>query len=349
MQKPRILAIEKGGSLVQKKLKGKDYLEPVNGRSVFARIRGVSSIARLEVETFRAIDSTDMQTSDRIKIARAIYKHANDFDGFVVAQGTDSAVETACALTFMIQKLGKPVVILSAQKSIFEYRTDATNKALAAIEVATQDFGEVVIMNGTEVLRGPRAVKLDDYGDDVFRSFRVPPVGKIGVTIEPQGHRIRRFEGDPLLFTDFDTNVQPIYLVSGATTSAFSWAVDNKEIHGIVIVGFGPGNIPQMIPLYYDGIKRARDMGKPVVIVGQALKGANARSTYEVGYKPIKLGAISGADMTIQLAVQKLMYALGLAKKSGPHEQNTTDIIQFVRRIMNTNYAQELNTDLCLK
>lgn len=346
MHKPRILAIERGGSLVQKKIRGRDYLEPDKNKSVFAKIRGISSIAKLEVEKLEAIDSTDMTTPDRVKIARIIYKHAKEFDGFIVAQGTDTAVETASALTFMIQGLGKPIVILTAQKSIFEYRNDAINKALAAVEVATQDFGEVIIISGSGVLRGPRTVKLDDFGDDIFYSFRVPPVGRIGVSIEPQDHRIKRFEGDPVLFTEFDTNIELMHLISGITTDTFNWLVNNQEITGIVVVGFGPGNIPQVIPKYYEGIKRAHEIGKSVVIVGQALQGANSRATYEVGYKPVKLGAISGADMTMQTAAQKLMYALGLARE---RKISNYDRIAFVRDIMQTNYAQELNTELCIR
>ena len=38
-----------------------------------------------------------------------------DFDGFVILHGTDTLAYTAAALSFMLENLGKPVVITGSQ------------------------------------------------------------------------------------------------------------------------------------------------------------------------------------------------------------------------------------------
>ena len=44
-----------------------------------------------------------------------IHKSYSAYDGFVVLHGTDTLAYTACALSFMMENLGKPVVITGAQ------------------------------------------------------------------------------------------------------------------------------------------------------------------------------------------------------------------------------------------
>jgi L-asparaginase len=41
-----------------------------------------------------------------------------DFDGFVVLHGTDTLSYTAAALSFMLENLGKPVVITGSQVNV---------------------------------------------------------------------------------------------------------------------------------------------------------------------------------------------------------------------------------------
>jgi hypothetical protein len=44
-----------------------------------------------------------------------IYKNYHDYDGFVVLHGTDTMSYTASALSFMLENLGKPVVLTGSQ------------------------------------------------------------------------------------------------------------------------------------------------------------------------------------------------------------------------------------------
>ena len=99
---------------------------------------------------------------------------------------------------------------------------------------------------------------------------------------------------------------------------------------------FGAGNISTP---YHDSIRRATKLHKPIVVLTQCLKGAAEMGIYEVGAIPLQLGAISGGDMTMPTATQKLMYALGKAKINtiSPKER-----IEFVRELLQTEFAREI-------
>ncbi|MBU0586178.1 asparaginase [Candidatus Micrarchaeota archaeon] len=334
----RVLAITTGGTIAA--TPGKFGLRPTEKKQdVISLVRKHLQKMKIvvEVKHLKPVDSTNMLTAHRKEIATIIFQNAHGFDGFVITHGTDTMVDTAAALTFMIQRLGKPIVLTGSQISAYKPRTDGINNMLAAFEIATQDFGEVLIAFGNHIIRGPRAIKYDEQGFNAFQSTRVQPIGKIGIDIRPHVHRIKRFNGDPILFTDFDTNIGFFHPMSGVDHHRFEDMVSDKMIHGLVVVGFGAGNISEA---YYNGISMATKMNKPIIVVTQCLEGGAEMGIYEVGTRPLELGAISGEDMTMQTATQKLMYALGRirAESIAPEE-----IINYVKRITHMNYAEEIS------
>ncbi len=342
LQKPRIYVLETGGTIAQKKTviaKGISAHRPIQD-SVVKKVKGVNKLADVKVELLpKLIDSTNMLTHQRIMLAKKLYANHRHFDGFVILHGTDTMAETAAFLTFALRCFGKPIILTGSQRSIYEDRTDAKNNILAAIESSTQDYGEVVICFGGQVLRGSRALKYDEEGNDAFESPRCPPIGKIGLSVTPLGGRINRFSGDPVLFTDFDTGISFEYPASGASIDIFSSTIKNRNVHGIVFVGFGAGNIPES---YYPALASARELNKPVVVVTECPRGKTDMGIYEPGVKPLELGVIPGADMTPKVAAQKLMFALGRATADNIA---SIDKIEYVRHRIHTPYAREISLE----
>ena len=57
-----------------------------------------------------------------MQIAKDIKKNYEEFDGFVILHGTDTLAYTSSALSFMLENLGKPVIVTGSQIPSFETR-----------------------------------------------------------------------------------------------------------------------------------------------------------------------------------------------------------------------------------
>lgn len=327
--------IQTGGTLGQEK--GQDGVYRPSDKDYLDKVPEIHQLADITVERPANIDSTNMETTHRAMLAKKIYENYNKYDGFVIVHGTDTMADTASALNYMIQKLGKPVVLTGSQISIFEPESDAPKNLYNAVKTATMDIGEVVITFGDKIVRGNRAIKEDEKGFNAFSSPRVPPVGKIGLEITLENHRIRRYEGKPKLFTEFDTGIEFYQQTSGSQSKVLTKYADDDSIEGLVIGGFGAGNIQgRLIP----SIERIIESGKPVVVTTICPLGSAEMGIYEVGSTPLKAGAISAIDMTREAATQKLMYALGLANKI---TRDTKEKISIVKEIIHQEYAGDIS------
>ncbi|MFH1276367.1 MAG: asparaginase [Candidatus Woesearchaeota archaeon] len=285
----------------------------------------------------RNIDSTAMGQADRADIAKIIHTHAQDYDGFVVVHGTDTMVDTGTALSLMIRNLDKPIVLTGSQKSIYERGSDGDVNFMHAVETATKDLGEVVISFGDKIVRANRAMKISEQGINAFASPRVTPLGEYGIDTILYDHRMKRGNGDPILFTDFETGVDFYSPRSGTETDTFERGyVDNPSVKGIVFGGFGAGNIH---PRFHAGIERALRNGKPVLVTTNCLEGAADMGIYAVSSEPLKAGAKPAGDMTSEAITQKLMYALGRARADHVTGQAT---IKYVANIIGRDYAHEI-------
>jgi L-asparaginase len=63
-------------------------------------------------------------------------RHYDQYDGFVILHGTDTMAFTASALSFMLENLGKPVIVTGSQIPLAELRSDGQINLLNALYVA---------------------------------------------------------------------------------------------------------------------------------------------------------------------------------------------------------------------
>ena len=68
------------------------------------------------------IDSSDMSPSDWQKIANDIQQNYLQYDAFIILHGTDTMAYTASALSFMLEDLGKPVIVTGSQIPLAQLR-----------------------------------------------------------------------------------------------------------------------------------------------------------------------------------------------------------------------------------
>ena len=63
----------------------------------------ISSLCSVTCEELFSIDSTNVTPAHWLTIARAIRARYEEYDGFVIAHGTDTMAYTAAALSYLIQ------------------------------------------------------------------------------------------------------------------------------------------------------------------------------------------------------------------------------------------------------
>lgn len=327
-EKKKIFAISTGGTIEQKPNINRS-LTPANV-NIFEIVEGLDEIADVTTIKTASLDSTNMTTQQRATLAEQVYNNYHYYDGFVIAHGTDTMVETAAALTYMLQGLGKPVVLTGAQKSVFARVSDAPKNIVHAIKTATMDLGEVVITFGDNILRGVRAIKTNEHGFNAFTTPRVPALGHIGhdfLDVNQRNlapHRARQHDGHPEYFVDFETGIACYQSVSGADIDLLNLYEESKEVKGVVFCGFGAGNVPtKLLP----GLERIITAHKPVVVITPCIEG-EASTVYQVGAQAQQAGAIVARDLTREAATQKLMYALGKAEAMGCVDEEKMEFVE---------------------
>ena len=100
------------------------------------------------------LDSTNLQPEDWQYIAGYIEKLYEQYDGFVITQGTDTLNWTCCALHYMLENLAKPIVVIGSQLTIEEENTDAKFNLNAAFAMASSEKIGVFAVCGGQLIGG---------------------------------------------------------------------------------------------------------------------------------------------------------------------------------------------------
>jgi lysophospholipase len=82
------------------------------------------------LEYEQLLDSSNMSIADWVRIATDIQVNYKLFDGFIILHGTDTMAYSASVLSFMLENLGKTVIITGSQIPLSEVRNDAVENIL---------------------------------------------------------------------------------------------------------------------------------------------------------------------------------------------------------------------------
>jgi len=276
---------------------------------LFRHIPGVKNIAEIDFKSTFNIDSSNVSLAHWVELGKMIELQMDHYDGFVVIHGTDTMTYTACALSYMLTNLPKPVVITGSQRPLSAIRTDAKNNLINAIELATYPIPEVCIFFNYKLFRGNRAKKISIDDFDAFASPNYPPLAEVGLNIEIKNHH-RSPSGIFRLHTNFRNESGSLRLFPGINPAFFEPLTDSP-ITVFILEAFGAGNVPILDASLIPFIRKINSSGKMVAISSQCMNGKVDLHLYECGRQAMDAGAISCSDMTTEAAIIKAMYLLG--------------------------------------
>lgn len=284
--------------------------------NLLQRVPELSLLAEIHLKVLCNIDSSDANIELWKLLATSITENWSDFDGFVVIHGTDTMAWTATALAFFLQGLTKPIVFTGSQRPITALRSDARINMIDAVELATHGIPEVLICFDSKVHRAARATKYSNEHLYAYKSYNAPTLGSFGVNIK-FNHKVLksilpRIKRHPPIINSFaDGNIISLLCVPGALPSQAFCDALLSSANGIIIQGFGAGNLPIASNNWLELCKKALSKQIPVIISTQCESGAVSLDLYENGRLFSDLGVISSMDMTFEATSIKLMVMLG--------------------------------------
>ncbi|MCI7739613.1 MAG: asparaginase [Lachnospiraceae bacterium] len=306
----KIIMLTTGGTIASQE--GADGLTPVvKGDTMIQMIPKLANLCEIEVREVMNLDSTNMQPEEWVQLAGAVAESLPQCDGIVITHGTDTMAYTASALTWMLQNLGKPVILTGSQLPVEHPQTDGKQNIYDAFCAATAGRPGVYIVFHGRILRGCSARKVCTESLDAFRSINEPDVGKIldGRVIffaEPEDIPSEAFYLDASL----DTHVVYLQLYPGFETDLLETVIE-KGYRGIILAGFGSGGVPFHNRNLLPAIEKAIQSGIRVIITTQCQQEGTNLNLYEVGIRAAKLGCLSGEKYTPEALITRLMWELG--------------------------------------
>jgi L-asparaginase len=257
------------------------------------------------------LDSSNIVPDDWWEIAQDIAAHYHDYDGFVVLHGTDTMAYTASALAFMLQGLGKPVILTGSQIPLGELRNDAQDNLIASLILAAgHPIPEVCLYFHNKLLRGCRSTKVSADGLDAFASPNCPPLGIAGVDFSINWTQIlpAPIEGTPLQVQRITRPYVGALRLFPGITAELLHNILQPPLQGLVLEAYGVGNGPDRDESFLAALEEAAQRGVVIVSCTQCLQGTVDLDNYATGAALKRAGVISGCDMTSEAALAKLFY-----------------------------------------
>lgn len=344
-KKPKVSLISTGGTIISRvdyRTGGVYAVE--NPRELLHNVPELAKIVNLKMTNIINKMSEDLDPGDWVSLAKHACRELNSGKkGVIITHGTDTLHYTSAALSFFLQNLHKPVVLVGSQRSSDRGSSDAGMNLVCASHVAISNIGEVgICMHGgmsdnfCYFIRGTKARKMHTTRRDAFRAVNEPPLAKVfqDGKIELINRKFReRREKKVKLDTKIDENVAMLKAYPGSDPKVIDYHVKNGT-RGFVIEATGMGHLPTDVAKrpWTTVIKKYSEQGIPFVITSQTIYGRVSPYVYTNLRKLfIESKAIPGEDMLSETAYVKLMWVLAKTKK-----------FEEIRKLMLTNCAGEI-------
>ena len=324
---PKIALISTGGTIASKI----DYRTggvhaALSASELYSSVPELANHASIDPEVLLSEYSENLKPEHWTIIADKIAEKVKtgNYRGIVVSHGTDTMHYTSSALSFALQGLPIPVVLVGAQRSSDRPSSDAALNLIGATIFAANAkvAGVFVAMHaGTSddavaVHVGTRVRKNHTSRRDAFESIDVTPVALVrNNAVEMQKSEIKlakRSEGSLAAKTKFDGRVALLKYHPGFDPKLIEHAT--KAGHkAIILEGTGLGHVSKDC---FSALKNAVSAGTIVCMTSQCIWGRVSMTVYDTGRDLLGIGVIPLSDMISETAMAKAMWVLANTSSS---------------------------------
>jgi glutamyl-tRNA(Gln) amidotransferase subunit D len=338
---PHVVILSTGGTIASRVDYRTGGVRPaLTANDLYSVVPELADIATIDTEIILSLFSENITPKHWTEIARSAAKHIeNGKSGVVVAHGTDTVGYTAAALSFALQNLPVPVVLVGSQRSADRPSSDAATNLLAAVKAAaTAPFAGVFVAMHETVSdkaivfhRGTKVRKCHTSRRDTFKSVNAAPIARLEdgtLTMLAEDYAKRDSNRKLTLKPDFNEKVALVKFYPGTSPKVVEWYVDNG-FKGIVFEGTGLGHVGSYL---FSAIKKAVENEVVVAMTSQCIWGRLGMTVYDSGRDLLALGVIPLEDILAETALVKLMWIFGQTKSTDEAKQ-----------LLKTNIAYEFS------
>ena len=339
---PHVVIMSTGGTIASRV----DYRtgavrSAISASDLYGVVPELSDIAKVDTEIVFSIYSENLTQQHWTQLAKTVVKRIEQgVDGVVIGHGTDTMGYTAAALSFALQNLPVPVLLVGAQRSSDRPSSDAATNLIGAVKAAGEaPFAEVgLVMHETisdtaiAIHRGTKVRKCHTSRRDTFKSINAFPIAKVQnlqVTMQTDQYQRRDPKKTLVLKPNFSDKVALVKFYPGLEPAVIDFYVENGT-KGILLEGSGLGHVSKYC---FEAIKRATAKGVVVALASQCIWGRVDMNVYDTGRDLLSFGVVPLEDMFPETALVKLMWTLG-----------QTDDPKEAIKLLTTNIACEFSS-----
>ncbi len=316
MNRPRLLFLSLGGTITMVPDAGggiapKLGAPKLGAEELVAAVPALADVAAITARSLLRLPSPSLELAHLVDVARRIAAaFAQDFDGAVVIQGTDTIEESAFLLDLLVDS-DKPVVVTGAMRGAAAPGADGPANLLAAAQVAAspaaRGLGTLVVLN--DEIHAARFVQKAHTA--LTSAFVSPLAGPLGLVAEGVARIFTRVGRLPTLAAEAGPPA-PVALLTWAMgeDGRLLGALPGLGYAGAVVAGMGAGHVPAAVaPLLTDLAARM-----PVVLATRCATGPVFTGTY--GYAGAEIDLIArGLVPAGMLSGAKARLLLGLLRR----------------------------------
>jgi len=320
---PKILLLSTGGTIASKVDYRTGGVTPaLSAVELNASVPELAEIANVDAEVLFSEYSENLMPEHWKKIAERLDSLVNsEYQGIIIAHGTDTMQYTASFLSFALSGYPIPIALVGSQRSSDRPSSDAALNLISAANfiVNCNAKGVFVVMHSNEsddtisCHLGTRVRKNHTSKRGAFQTIGGDPAFLV-VNKKIENNLKEKFfkneDYNPRI--KLDTHVALVKYYPGYDPKLIDDIIE-AGYKAIIFEGTGLGHIGKTM---YDYVKKANEKGLFLGMTSQCIDGRVNMNVYESGRDLVEFGITPLSDIIPETALVKAMWALGNSKNS---------------------------------